>query len=66
MIQNILHKEIADSGLSINELSKATGINRMAISRFIAGKTTLRLEAAETLLEYFGYEVKPIKRKRNK
>jgi len=63
MIQKTLHKAIKNSGLSINGLSKATGINRMAISRFIAGKTTLRLEAAETLLEYFGYEVK---RKRNR
>ncbi len=66
MIQDTLHKAIADSGMSIQGLSKATGIDRMSLSRFIRGNTTLRLEAAETLLEYFGYEVKPINRKRNK
>ena len=60
MIQDTLKHAIKHSGMTFCGLSRATGLNRMVISRFMAGQTTLRVEAAEILLEYFGYELRPV------
>jgi predicted transcriptional regulator len=50
----ILRKAIIESGESLKGLSKATGIERMSLSRFADGQRSLRLDKAGILADYFG------------
>lgn len=49
-----LRCRIIESGLPINTLAKATGIQRMSLHRFIEGQTSIRLDVADKLATYFG------------
>jgi transcriptional regulator with XRE-family HTH domain len=53
----ILKDAIRDSGISLNELSKRTGVSNPQISRFMRGDRSLTLPAAEKLVEYFGMKL---------
>ena len=44
-----LRKAIRDSGQSLNALSKACGVSNPQLSRFMRGKRTLTLTAAEKI-----------------
>ena len=50
----ILKETIRGSGLSLNELSKRTGVSNPQLSRFMRGDRSLTLPAAEKLVTYFG------------
>ena len=52
-----IRKEIRKSKKSRNQISIDTGIDPAVLHRFLYGGG-LKLETAETLLNYFGYEVK--------
>ena len=52
-----LRWEIEHSGESRYAICKATGIDKAAMSRFMAGTTNLSLEAADRLAEHFGLEL---------
>jgi plasmid maintenance system antidote protein VapI len=56
----VLRDAIRDSGLSLREISKKTGVGDPQLSRFVRGERTLTLPAAEKLVEFFGLRlVKP-------
>ncbi|OQB41969.1 MAG: hypothetical protein BWY09_00510 [Candidatus Hydrogenedentes bacterium ADurb.Bin179] len=59
MIDKQLKQAILDSGLSQRELSMITGVARLSICRFLADKTSLRLDCAAKLADYFGLELAP-------
>jgi len=65
MIKQSLLDEIKKRGISARRLSMETGIDRLSLTRFINGSHSIRLEKAGILLEYFGLEIRP-KRKRSK
>jgi plasmid maintenance system antidote protein VapI len=46
-----LCKAIGQSDLSPYELARASGVDRSVLSRFVAGKRTITLEAADKLAE---------------
>lgn len=54
-----LRQAIADSGLPLLRLSKATGVQRTSLIRFVRGETSLHLDIADRLAEYFGLELQP-------
>jgi plasmid maintenance system antidote protein VapI len=58
-----LKRAIADSGMALIALERATGVKRASIMRFLRGETSLRLDMADRLAVFFGLEVKE-KRKR--
>ena len=53
----ILRREIENSPISRNAICKAVGIDKAAISRFMAGGG-LNADTAGKLLSHFGYELK--------
>jgi transcriptional regulator with XRE-family HTH domain len=46
------------SGQSTCGIARATGINKAAISRFLAGKRSLGLVSLEKLAQHLGYELR--------
>lgn len=57
-IRLLLLGEILSSDLSINHISRDTGIDVATLSRFKSGKTGMNTSTASILLDYFGYEIK--------
>jgi transcriptional regulator with XRE-family HTH domain len=49
-----LRRHILDSGVSLNELARRTGVSDPQLSRFVRGTRSLTLPAAEKLAIYFG------------
>jgi transcriptional regulator with XRE-family HTH domain len=52
-----LRRMIADSGVTLLELEKATGVKRASIRRFLAGERSLVLDSAERLAAHFDLRV---------
>ena len=48
---------IAESDLSFKAIERETGVSRQSLMRFIVGKQTIRLDAADKLAEFFGIEI---------
>jgi len=44
-------------------LERETGVKRASIMRFLRGETSLRLDLADKLAEFFGLELQPTTRK---
>ncbi len=63
-ISDVLRKAISDSNLPLLQIAEQTGIERASLSRFVAGKRTLRLDMAEKLASYFGFTL--VRRKKIK
>lgn len=68
MLIEKIRKHIENSGKSLNQLGRETGIDKAALSRIVNGGSC-KIETAEILLKYFGYELvqkkqKKVKRKR--
>ena len=53
-----LRQAIAESELSFHELERQTGIKRQSLMKFAREETSLRLDKADTLAEYFGLEIR--------
>ena len=53
-----LRRAIAESGLPLQRIEKLTGVKRASIMRFIAGRQSLRLDKADDLAAYFGFQIK--------
>src|SRR5262249_4823405 len=49
-----LRRAIIGSGLPFQVLERETGVTRASISRFVAGKRTLRLDMVDKLAPYLG------------
>ena len=54
---------VRESGESLYGICKATGINHDALSRFMRGQTSMRLDLADKLAAYFGIECRRTRRK---
>jgi plasmid maintenance system antidote protein VapI len=54
-----LRRVIAESGMAHIAIARATGVQRASIMRFMHGKQSLRLDAADKLAAYFGLELRP-------
>jgi transcriptional regulator with XRE-family HTH domain len=52
-----LQQAIRASGLSLNEISRRTGMSQGQLSRFLRGDRTLTLPAAARVCIYFGLEL---------
>jgi plasmid maintenance system antidote protein VapI len=57
-LTGLLRQAIHDSGLPMNTLAKAAGVERMSITRFVQGSSSLRLDVADKLAEALGLELK--------
>ena len=55
-LTDALRAAIQDSGQSYYALAAATGLDADSISRFARGQTSLRLDLADRLAQYFGIE----------
>ena len=56
-ITDPLRQAIVDSGLPLLRLSKATGVQRTSLIRFVRGETSLHLDVADVLADYFGLKL---------
>lgn len=59
-----LRKAIVESGMSQNQLSILSGVNRAQINRFVKKERTLTLESVEKILDALELEIKPKRKKR--
>lgn len=53
----VIRQAIVESKLPLLTLAKETGVQRASISRFVAGKRSLRLDLADKLAAYFGLQL---------
>jgi len=56
MIIEMLRKRIKNSGKSLNQIGRETGVDKAALSRIMQGGSC-KVETADILLKYFGLEV---------
>lgn len=63
-ISQTLREKVIESGLSQFQLYRESGVNRVSIGRFLAGRTGLSMEQLDMLAVYFGLELRPAKAKR--
>ena len=62
-MSDVLRKAIAESGLAYIALERATGVQRLSITRFMRGEQSLRLDKAEQLAAHFGLELRATRKK---
>lgn len=62
-LTDTLRRAIAESELSLYAIAQGSGIDRASLTRFRDGERSLRLDKADLLAAYFGFELKPVKRK---
>jgi hypothetical protein len=58
-LSDVLHKAIADSGLTLFRIAKDTGVVKSSLLRFMSGQTSLRLDRADALAQYLGLRLVP-------
>jgi plasmid maintenance system antidote protein VapI len=58
-----LRRVITESGIAHIAIAREAGVQRMSIVRFLSGRQSLRLDAADKLAAYFGLKVVQRKRK---
>jgi transcriptional regulator with XRE-family HTH domain len=65
----VIRQAVLDSGLPLQQIAEAAGIERASLSRFARGERSLRLDMADKLAGYLGLVLKPTtgsrKHKRN-
>jgi hypothetical protein len=59
-----LRKAVENCGESRYAITKATGIDKAVLSRFVASGKAMRSENIDKLTTYLGLELRPIKRPR--
>jgi len=62
-MSELLRQELRDAD-SLYGVAKATGVHKASLIRFLRGETSLRLDIADALAEYFGLELKPTRRRK--
>lgn len=67
-LTEMLRRVIADSGETLSQLARETGVTQPQLSRFMKGERSLTLESASKLFDYFGLRVeeKPAKKGKKK
>jgi transcriptional regulator with XRE-family HTH domain len=58
---DVLRHAIEDSGLAFIELERQTGVLRQSLMKFARGETSLRLDLADKLAEFFDLQLQPRK-----
>ena len=58
-ITDVLKQAIEDSGLPFIELERQTGVLRQSLMKFARGETTIHLDSADKLAEFFGLALGP-------
>jgi hypothetical protein len=58
-LTDALKKAIADSELTFLTLEQETGVLRQSLMSFMRGESSLRLDMADKLAEYFKLELRP-------
>jgi transcriptional regulator with XRE-family HTH domain len=56
--EGVLRQAMADSGLSLNELSRRTGISTSQLSRFMRGERDIGFASGARLMEALGLELR--------
>ena len=56
-ITSALRRAINESDVSFNQIERDTGVLRQSLMKFARGEQSLRLDIADTLAEYFGFEI---------
>jgi transcriptional regulator with XRE-family HTH domain len=54
---DITRRAIVDATVSRHAISKATGVDRAALSRFVHNQRGLSVQSLEAILDYLGYTV---------
>ena len=62
-ITDTLRRAVRESGQSLYAICQATGLNEDALSRFMRGQTSMRLDLADRLAAHFGIECRRARRK---
>ena len=57
-ISETIRRAIVESGVAYNTLERETGVVRASILRFVRGDQSLRLDKADALASYFGFELR--------
>jgi plasmid maintenance system antidote protein VapI len=63
-ITDVLREAIVASGVSYLALERATGVKRASVMRFVRGSSSLRLDMADRLAEYFGLKLTTAKKRK--
>lgn len=53
-MSDLLRQTICESGIPLLQIANQTGISRASLIRFARGDTSLRLDIADKLADYFG------------
>ena len=66
-LTNQLRRFLAESGRSLGEVSRATGLDTSALSRFVRGERGVSMQGLDALGDYLGLHlVKSRKKKKRK
>jgi plasmid maintenance system antidote protein VapI len=60
----VIRQVIRDSGLPLLRIAGEAKVERASLSRFMAGKRSLRLDMADRLAAYLGLELRPVRKPR--
>jgi hypothetical protein len=55
-----------ENGESFRAIERDSGVLRQSLMKFVRGETSLRLDIADTLAEYYGLELKPVKKRKGR
>jgi len=61
-----LRRAVADSGRTLGDLTRATGIDKSALSRFVNGERGVSMKALDALGEYLGLGIVQVSKARRK
>ena len=65
-ITDLLRQTIQDSGIPFLTLEQQTGVLRQSLMKFARGESTIHLEAADKLAEFFKLELGPASKPKRK
>ncbi len=65
-ITDLLRQSIQESGIPFLTLEQKTGVLRQSLMKFARGESTIHLDAADKLAEFFGLELGPSNKPKQK
>jgi transcriptional regulator with XRE-family HTH domain len=65
-IENVVRRAARESGMSMLELSKRTGLGYQTVYGFCSQSRGITLESAGKLCELLGLELRPVKRRKRR
>jgi len=65
-ITDLLRKTINDSTIPFLRLEKETGVLRQTLMKFARGETSIHLDSADKLADFFGLELRPATKSKSK